>query len=272
MRDAGYVHNPPEIEAGANGVTMDPSGSFILVADMYQARIYRVDIATETAEVAYQHEFGVNVARADSNGGIWISQSTRNVPEENSAGLWKSVNSPVADGALLYLAPEKSSPVVLADGFTFANGLALDEENGIIYLAETMGGRIWKFNADFASGTVSDQAVAFEINSPDNLELDEDGLLWVACALHMKLVVADPVTGITETVFRISSPEGEKLIKEIDARLEKGEPWLELVGPDLWKPFSHLLTGLILDPEKDIVYVTGLGNNIIKLEKFTHDR
>lgn len=270
MVAAGYLHNPPAVEAGANGVSMDPTGSFLLVADMYQGGIYKVDIATETTELFFQHEFGVNVARADSHGGVWVSQSTRNLPEENSAGLWEHVDVAVPDGALLYIAPQADpaarKAVLLSEGLEFANGIALDEKNGIIYQAESMGGRIWKYEADFKAGTVSERSLAFDVNIPDNLELDEYGRLWIACPLHMEIVVADPATGSVESVFRISSPESEQAVAQVLERINKREPWLNLAGPTLWGPSDSMLTGLVLDPDNKTVYGTGLGAKLIKLE------
>ncbi|MEX0323786.1 MAG: SMP-30/gluconolactonase/LRE family protein [Puniceicoccaceae bacterium] len=270
MKDAGYLHNPPAVEAGANGVTMDPTGSYLLVADMYQCGIYKVDIATETAELFYQHKFGVNVARADSHGGVWFSQSTRNTPEENSAGLWEHVDVAVPDGALLYIAPEADpaarKAVLLAEGLEFANGIALDEKNGIIYHAESLGGRVWKYDVDFNAGTVSERTLAFDVNIPDNLELDEHGRLWIACPLHMEIVVADPATGSVQSVFRISSQESERAVAQVLERINNREPWLDLAGPALWGPSDSMLTGLVLDPDNKTVYATGLGSLLIKLE------
>jgi sugar lactone lactonase YvrE len=269
MPEAGYLHNPPAVEAGANGVTMDPAGSFILVADMWQGGIYRVDVATEATRKIYQHEFGINMARADSRGGIWFSQSTRNRPEENSAGLWKSVDIPVADGALCYIAPgqvgKRGEAVVLADGFLFTNGLVLDEEAGMLYLAETMASRVWKFAADVASGTVGERELAFEISFPDNLELDAAGRIWVACPLRSELVVVDPKTGSMQSVFNLPVPGSGPVIAEIHSRLAAGEPWLELAGPQLWGAAPAFITGMVLDLDNGTVYATTLGDAVIRL-------
>jgi sugar lactone lactonase YvrE len=70
LADAGYLHDPPEIVGAPNGVTLEPSGTHILVADAYRGGIYRIDIATETTERIYQHRYGVNMARGDRHGGI----------------------------------------------------------------------------------------------------------------------------------------------------------------------------------------------------------
>ena len=66
--EAGYRHDPPGIVGGPNGVTIEPSGTHLLVADVYRGGLYRVEIATEVTELIYQHPYGINVARRESVG------------------------------------------------------------------------------------------------------------------------------------------------------------------------------------------------------------
>jgi len=49
--------------------------------------------------------------------------------------------------------------------------------------------------------------------------------------------------------------------------VEAGEPILPLLSPEVWGPMPGLLTGVILSPGKSAVYVTGLGDALIKLER-----
>ena len=79
--EAGYQHEPPDIIGGPNGVTIEPSGTHLLVADVYRGGLYRVEIATEKTTLIYQHPYGINVARRDRAGGIWFTQSSQNNPE-----------------------------------------------------------------------------------------------------------------------------------------------------------------------------------------------
>ena len=68
MAAAGYVHSPPEQSGGPNGISLEPGGTHLLVADIFQGRIYRVEVATGAAELVYQHRYGVNTAVRDSQG------------------------------------------------------------------------------------------------------------------------------------------------------------------------------------------------------------
>ncbi len=154
----------------------------------------------------------------------------------------------------------------MADSLVFANGVALDEASGMLYVAETMGDRVLRFRMDPA-GTLSERTEALQVSGPDNLELDDQGRLWVALPLRTEIVVYDPATGTTQSVFRVSTPESEQAIAEITALREAGEPWLQLMAPSLWSPAPGVVTGMILSPDQGPVYLTGLGNALIRLDR-----
>jgi sugar lactone lactonase YvrE len=271
LAEAGYSHNPPEIVGGPNGVTLDPGGTHIFVSDVFRGGIYRVEIATEATEQVYQHAYGVNTARGDLKGGIWFTQSTKNNPENGEEELFRAVAIAIPDGALFYLPPSKAGDkrvaVELVGSLNFANGIALEEAAGLLYLAETMGSKVWQFRLDTASGQVSDPTVALEVNHPDNLEIDQHSRLWIACPVRSEVVVFDPATETVESMFRISTPESEHLLQAIEARIQAGTPWLDLMVPDLWEPSPGLITGMVLPPDDGPIYLTGLGNALIQLKR-----
>lgn len=261
--EAGYRHGPPEVEGGANGVTLEPTGTHLLVSDIHSGAIYRVEIATEATEVAYRHPYGVNTTRADSRGGLWISQSTERP-------LYASIESLQPDGALFYLPPangdEERVAVKRVDGLVFANGIALDEGAGFLYLAETGASRVWRFAMDVATGTVSDRAIVYQGSMPDNVELDRKGRLWIALPLRSEIVIVAPAAMEPHSAFRIATPESERIIAEANARVRDGKPWLELWTPPLWEPGPGLITGMILPPDEGPIYLTGLATALIRLD------
>ncbi len=168
--------------------------------------------------------------------------------------------APFTDGD----APEA---VQVVGGFRFANGIALDEDAGHVYVAETMASRLHRFSIGVAPEQASDATVVLEVDHPDNLEFDEQGRLWIASPVRSEIVVFDPEEGRAESVFRIATPASEKQIQEIDARLSAGEPWLDLMTPTLWEPGPGLITGMILSPDSGPVYLTGLGAGLVQLSR-----
>lgn len=266
---AGYLHRPPEVVGAPNGVTLEPTGTHILVSDVYRGGIYRVEIATEATERIYQHPFGVNTARRDRVGGIWFTQSTRNRPEHGEQELFRSVGLPTPDGALFYLPPSKGgqppAPVLLVDRLLFANGVALDETAGHLFVAETTGNRVLRYRMDTAAGRVTDRTVLLDVSHPDNLELDRQQRLWIASPVRSEIVVYDLGSRTSRSVFRISTAKSEQRIEAIEARIRNGESWVDLIAPELWEPGPGLITGIILPAAEGPVYLSGLGNALIRL-------
>ena len=271
MAAAGYVHQPPEHSGGANGVSLEPGGTHVLVADIFQGRIYRVDVATGAAEQVYQHRYGVNTAVRDSRGAIWFTQSAHNTPEEGEARMWATVDIPVPEGALLRLGMEglrlAEEAEVLVDSLYFANGVVIDETSGHLYVAETMGLRVLRYRVDLDTGRLSERSVFVDGVEPDNLELDGEGHLWVALPLSNTLLVVDTETGARHTAFRSLTPTQQEAAEEFARRGQTGESRMELFTPASWAPLPGPITGLILSEGRGPVYLTNLGNALVKLTR-----
>ena len=269
---AGYVHEPPERSAGPNGVAMEPDGIHVLVADTLTGAIYRINTETEQVVRIYQHEFGANSARRDSSGAVWFTQSTRNrAGPDSETRMFAAVDEGFLDGALFRLPPPADgSTSSVAElklyGLGFGNGLAIDEARGEIYIAETMANRIVGYQLSVADGSLSEGRVVAELPTPDNIELDTAGRLWVASPIANALLVVDPDSGSWSTAFYPETAEHKKLMIEWQRRSQSGESRLALFGPDMWAPLPGLFTGLILTHEGGPIYLTGLGNTLVKLE------
>ena len=271
MVAAGYIHRPPEHAGGANGVSLEPDGSHLLVADVHHGGIYRVELASGRAERVHQHEYGVNTAVRDSRGAIWFSQSAHNTPAEGEARMWEAVDVRVPEGALLRLGMENgrlaTEPDILVDSLYYANGVVIDEVRGHLYLAETMGGRVHRFRVDLDNGRLSEPRVIVDDVFPDNLELDAEGRLWIAAPLTNEIVVIDPATGARHSAFRAITPDQLEVVDEMVWRIEQGTPFLELLTPASWDPLPGLLTGIILGQADGPHYASGIGNALVKLDR-----
>jgi sugar lactone lactonase YvrE len=265
MREAGY-------DAGigaANGVAFEPDRSHVLVTDVLAGGIYRVDVASGAAERVHQHPYGVNMARRDRNGAIWFTRSTRNTAADGAARLFGAFDAPLQDGALLRVpAADVGRAVdaeVVLDGIAFANGLALDEARGRLYLAEMAANRIRVLDLDFATGSIEHDAVLVELTMPDNVELDPHGRLWVALPLRNELVAVNTDDGSLHSAFGVIDDEQERGVAEFVRRGAAGEPRMGLFTPAAWAPLPGAVTGVILDLDGVPRYVTGLGDALVRL-------
>ena len=147
------------------------------------------------------------------------------------------------------------------------NNVVIDEARGQIYVAETMGDRINAFKASFETGELSERRVLAEVMTPDNIELDGDGMVWAASPFGNAIFVINPDTGETYSAFHPQTEAGDAAITEYRRRKEAGEAMLSLVGPDIWEPMPSLVTGIILTPGGGPVYVSGLADTLVKLER-----
>ena len=262
----GYEHNPPELEAGPNGINLTPDRQSVLTADVLSGHIYKTSIESNSTEIIYSHEYGVNAARQDSTGAVWFTQSTEN---QNEVRLFGALAEVIPDGALYRLPPsEKGSPQtpqMVLEGLNFANGFFIDEASKKFYLSEMMSSRVLAFDLDIYSGSLTNQSTLAQMPSPDNMALNHDGTLWVASPLANQIFSIDVSTGTTKIVFDAQTEGGSKLVEQGLASVRNGDGWADLVGPELIGNMPGLLTGMILGDENQPFYVANLGAALIKV-------
>jgi sugar lactone lactonase YvrE len=265
----GYSHQPPEHSGGANGVSLEPGGTHLLLADVFGGAIYRVEVSSGATEKLYQHRYGINTAVRDSRGAIWFTQSTQNTPEAGEARMWSAVDIPRPEGALLRLEARDGrlagEAEVLVDSLFFANGVAIDERSGHLYLAETVGGRVLRYRVDLDSGRVSERTVFVDSVGADNLELDGEGHLWIAVPLSNEVMLVNTATGARHSAFRSFTPAQQEVMLEFMRRGQAGVSRMELFTPAAWAPLPGPITGVIMGSGDGPVYLTGLGNALVKL-------
>jgi len=268
---AGYMHHPPEHPGGANGISLEPGGTHALVADVFGAAIYRVDVSSGATEKVYQHTYGINSAVRDSKGTIWFTQSAHNTPEDGEGRMWATVDRPAPEGALLRLpmvdGKLAAAAELVVDSLLFGNGVAIDEANGKLYVAETVGGRVLRYDVDLATGALSGRTVFVDSVGADNLELDGEGHLWVALPLSNEILVVNTATETRHVAFTSQTPAQAEMLAEFMRRGAAGEPRVGMISPALWSPLPGPPTGVILGGPGDPVYLTGLGNALVRLPR-----
>ena len=183
--------------------------------------------------------------------------------------MWSAVDIPRPEGALLRLGVRDGKLAgeaeVLVDSLFFANGVAIDESSGHLYLAETVAGRVLRYRVDLDSGRVSERTVFVDSVGVDNLELDGKGHLWVAVPLSNELMVVNTATGARHSAFRSLTAAQQEILQEFMRRGQAGVSRMELFTPAVWAPLPGPITGVIVGPGGGPVYLTGLGNALVKL-------
>lgn len=269
---AGFIHAPPENPSGPNGVAFEPDGRHLLTADVFTGSLWRTDTETGTTSKIYQHPYGINYAHRDSTGALWFTQSTENAPPGSEVRLFAALDMPLTDGKLFRIAPSgegepMGAPQEVLTGLQFANGFAIDEARGKLFIAETVAGHVVSYTVDLATGALTDRAVLATVLTPDNVEPGPDGALWVASPMSNQVLAINPDTGESRVAFSGQTQAGAAAVSEFVRRAEAGEPRAELLGPDVWAPMPGLLTGVIHTPGGGPVYVSGLGDALLKIEE-----
>jgi len=266
--EAGYVHIPPEPGGGAQAVFLEQDTRHLLVGDIYTGKIYRVDTHTEKTRLIYDHPFGVNSVYRDRKGTIWFTQSARNAEDRGKEDLWAAVNIPLPTGAVFKLPgsedewAEKAEEVV--GNLYFANGITFDKTETYMYVSESMMDRVLRFRVDVENASISGREVYQHVTVPDNLAIDAANNLWIASFAGNRVMVVENTCRTAYTVFQADSRSHTAFLDEWVKRTHLGQPLGDLLTPEVWSPLPNFLTGLFFSPQFDTVYITGLGNAIIK--------
>ena len=263
-----FEHNPPKVESAPNGVHLTPDKEYIITADVFNGKIYKTSIKTKSTEIIYSHKYGANAAREDSTGSVWFTQSTENQNEER---LFMALDEAIPDGALYRIPISQngifSKPELILKNLYFANGFFIDEKRNKLYLSEMMKNRILSFDLDILTGAVSNQTTLAVIPTPDNMELNSDGKLWVSSPLSNQIFSVDLENGESYIVFDAQTQMGLEIMEEAIRRMESGEGFAQLLTPELTGEMPGLLTGLIVGDESQPFYVANLGTALIKVSR-----
>ncbi|RSM79377.1 SMP-30/gluconolactonase/LRE family protein [Kibdelosporangium aridum] len=142
-----------------------------------------------TSAVGLDFVFCNNAAVA-TDGTVYFTDSSRQFGIDNwRDDLIEQTNS----GRLLRRTPDGSIDLV-ADGFHFANGVALPPDESFVAVAETGAYRVTRIWPDGTRDTLVENLPGF----PDNIATGTDGLIWVT--------LASPRVPALEVVRRLPTP------------------------------------------------------------------
>jgi len=204
-----------------NGINMDAQGRIVIanygLGDSVPGPLQRLDVETGALEVLCGEIDGralvsSNYPVVDRAGNIWCSHSTWDV---------KAAEAGANDGFVYRVRPDGRAEV-MARGFAFANGLALDDDESYLYICQSIGrnvvrcpiGRDGRLGPAEPYGPILGEP-AFPRASPeqrarfgatDGCGFDQDGNLWVTLVVAGKIVAITP-SGRVETI--VHDPTGE---------------------------------------------------------------
>jgi hypothetical protein len=79
--------------------------------------------------------------------------------------------------------------------------------------------------------------------------------------------VVNTATGARHTAFRSLTPAQQEILQEFMRRGQAGVSRMELFTPAVWAPLPGPITGVIVGTGGGPVYLTGLGNAVVKLTR-----
>ena len=111
----------------------------------------------------------LNDGKCDRAGRFWCA-SINTDHRTASAALWR-----LEDGR---------DPVLMEDGLIGGNGIAWSPDSRSMYLADTLAGKVWRYEFDLASGEIANRRLFLSIDAddgaPDGAAVDADGCYWTA--------------------------------------------------------------------------------------------
>ena len=198
---------------GHNGLALTPRKTFLLACTDEKGAILELDINGKELRrwTADDHgqpfDGGINDIVVARNGGAYATVF----------GPYNGNPTTVA-GRVLYLAPGSDRWVQVADDLNYANGVAVSRDQKTLYVDETVGNCILKFDIR-PDGTLIKRSNFMLLNllvpnrvenwwlGPDSLKVDSDGNLYVAQWFGAKVLKISP-SGKLLHVFNIKAGAG----------------------------------------------------------------
>lgn len=173
-----------------NGICIDVDGSLVVanIGGGCVQRLYpdgRVEMLADSFDG--RNFTTPNFPLIDSRGRLWVTNSTRRNDYKTA------LRKPQPDGSLCLVVDGAATEA--AGDLNFANGVALDSENRFVYVAETFGRRVvrYEINGDHRLGAAEQYGPALgESGHPDGIAFDAAGNLWVTLPSMNALGVIDP--------------------------------------------------------------------------------
>jgi arylesterase/paraoxonase len=156
-------------------------------------------------------------------------------------------------GSLVYFDGHKAH--VLEQGLGFPAGIAASPDGTRLYVGEGLHKQLRIYSRDPSTGTLKLEEIVDLGTAPDNLNVDDDGVVWIAA--HPKLFAfvrhaGEPARRAPTQVLRFDPRQPKPAAGENDSRLIQvyGNDGAEISAGSVgarWR--SELIIGAVLDPK-----------------------
>ncbi len=190
-----HIHSRYDFPLRPNGIALENGGT-VLLAHLGDTKggIYRLhaDGRTEpvVTTVAGDPMPPANFVVKDSQDRIWITVSTRLTPRAADYRLSAKT------GFIAVAESGDSDARIVADGLGYANECVIDETRGQVWVNETFGRRLTRFDLHDTGQPALDAAklvCQFDAGTyPDGLALDEEGHVWISSIVSNRIIRVSP--------------------------------------------------------------------------------
>ena len=184
------------------GFAFDTTGALI-AADAYKGLLAIAPdggLQVLTAEVDGAPILYANSVVVARNGLVYFTDSSTRFSPAELGGTFEAsildILEQSATGRVLVYDPDQATTRVVARGLSFANGIALSDDEQSLFVAETGRYRVWTIaadavNADLSGGPTSQAQVLLDNlpGYPDNLMRGEEGRIWLGFTKPRSAVV-----------------------------------------------------------------------------------
>ncbi|MFT4729517.1 MAG: sugar lactone lactonase YvrE [Granulosicoccus sp.] len=254
-----HIHSNYKRTLRPNGIALENGGS-ILLAHMGETDggIYRLFVDGSVEAVALTVEGlpmpPTNFVVKDSTERIWITVSTLKTPRASDYRL--GANS----GFIAVIEPNSNDARIVADGLGYTNECVVDEQRGELWVNETFGRRLTRFQLggfDSTNVTLTHPEIITHFGAgtyPDGLALDEEGQMWVTSIVSNRILRVSR-TGSVTIVFEDSDAGHLQWTEKAFVENTLGREHLDNAKGKYMKNISNLAFG---GPNRNNLYVGNL--------------
>ncbi|MEN0060732.1 MAG: SMP-30/gluconolactonase/LRE family protein [Myxococcota bacterium] len=210
------------LEGRPLGIDWDASADRLVVADAYEG-LYAVGRDGTVTELATEAD-GIPIRYADdvvaaSDGRLYFSDASTKFGAHEHGGTYEASLLDIMEhgghGRILVYDPTTQVTTTLVDGLEFANGVALNPAETVLYVAETGMYRILAIPLSGSRKGAKDVFIDNLPGFPDNLSRGQDGRIWVGLVSSRRAIVdqiapSPFVRRIIQRLPRFTRPEATR--------------------------------------------------------------